>query len=340
MKVKQQITQLLAVAVLVCASCSQMSAQIILNQNGEVMVIGSGEVTLARRNSPGDVQITTLDEDEHVEDVSQIDVIMGNGDDRTTISGHLYIRGGLDIATGAGADVILISKAVPSSLNLDESLDISMGTGDDKVNFQDSMVAVGEDIVAAMGDDENQFLLNLAWINRRIKVTGGNHEDNVQLGVDSSSTQGWIHVGQTIAIATYSGHDVVAIYGTSRCRRMYCDTGPRNDTVKIDGLTVTDDSIVSTGTGRDSVYVFDSQINQFELETGRGNDFVELSDLFVESLTNVDLGQQHDRLVLTGCVFEGPSLFLGGDGFDNAQQNNCDFDLGDHIEFEIENFDF
>ncbi len=111
--------------------------------------------------------------------------------------------------------------------------------------------------------------------------------------------------------------------------------GSGRDRVFADNLWLSDNLIINTGLGDDSVTVSGGQLERLRVDTGGGDDEVLLDGITVNRRAKVVTGWGVDHLTIQDSLFKRKAIFEGGLDDDTLQILASQFDRGLNEDFEL-----
>ena len=238
--------------------------------------------------------------------VDRVDLLGGDGEDRFVVSG---VDGDtVDIAAGAGDDRVVIERA---KLRTDK-VDLGTSTGRDVIRYGSDVVSGTSSVTfagtAKVFETTARELGSFRVTGRQLflrMVAGTTVEQNVFVSTRSDSAAGSI--------------------------------------LSLDGITVGESVVLSTGAGDDFINLRGATIGSLELTTTAGDDYVRLNGSLVTDVqppfffpaksTTVVLGSGSDFVDNRGFDFEGEALFDGGfTSLDNRLSDRASLDARDDVE--------
>lgn len=160
----------------------------------------------------------------------------------------------------------------------------------------------------------NKLKIDGLRIGADVVYRGGDDRDVV--GIFDGS------VGGDINIRTEDGYDVVAAYRVAMDGKFTVNTGRHPDAVGIGGQEMRVNANVNTGSGKDDfVASFLGDGSRLKLRTGSANDEVFIFNTELDTL-DANTGKGNDDLWMRDVTVDGRGKVKGGHGTDNFQAIN------------------
>jgi hypothetical protein len=278
----------------------------------EERTLMAGDVAVSVLN--GDLRITG---DAGANDVAVVQT-MQNG---ALVSGSFFV-------TGRNGTTINGQTSGRTFTGVTRDFNINMGGNDDHVTLgqesnlygPNNQFRVPRDLVLNVGSGNNSVLLNGLFIARNASISSGSATDRIYVHA---------HVENDLTINSGGGADLVDVWNSFARHNLTIDTGINNAsdvTVDLTTMSIGNDATITTGAGRDSVYITEIGVNHdLSIQTGANSDSVSITESAASDLLFADLGSGDDTLKITDTYGDRAVLNGGAGFFDSLVENNVTF---------------
>ncbi|WP_188116954.1 beta strand repeat-containing protein, partial [Campylobacter concisus] len=241
------------------------------------------------------------------------------------------------ISTGAGDDIVNVSDKAELT-----RVEMKLGEGLNKVTINDATMKGGS---IENGNGGNEITLTNNTVFNEAYISTGDGKDIIN--INNGSKFGGLGSG----ISTNAGKDEININNSTVEGVDEYDTVEVNTGDDVDMITIKDSNIkytdINTGNGDDVIQVFDgSSLNSTKIETGEGNDIVTFehhSENYdsdptqpyskpIATKTEINTGNGRDTVLLSGLGNSGNYANRVVSDFDDVKINMGD---GDHKHVQI-----
>jgi hypothetical protein len=211
-----------------------------------------------------------------------------------------------------GIDGTVVNEGASAAVTGVRTIRIDMKAGRDSVALQD--VDLERRLRVQLGPDRDTFVLKGGRVQGGVALNGG------RKGGDEVTVED-ARIGGRLVLATGRNRDVITVRNVSIGGGLDVRSGEGNDTILVDHTAV------------------DS--GETDMDTGSGDDRLEVVDVDFGDDAEVDLGDGDDDLRVEDCDFDGEVDADGGDGDDELKRSGDNsFDVRERMWIEdFEEFD-
>jgi hypothetical protein len=171
-----------------------------------------------------------------------------------------------------------------------------VGEGDIKVHFRggNDIVRVGERSDDVLPPDD-------------LEIDTGSGNDEILITGDTN-------IGDDLEIDSGPGNDLVDVRNADVADNTVIETGSGDDVVKLLAVRIAHSTWVNTGDGADRIYTeFEATFGgSLRIDTGRGDDFLQLTRANFEGRVHVRMGAGNDGLCIENATFNSEDTWFDG----------------------------